>query len=112
MTAEEIKKALANKKECVEALQKYMDKKGHTLPNGEDAFIRMVKYNQEIKQLEYDLSVAEAMPDDEIIAMARGEQYHGDKDKLERDRKEMREILALPDEEERKDIQEQIKAGK
>lgn len=114
MTKDEIQKVLKSKRECIEALDKYMNNHGETLPNGEDAFQRKLKYLNEVKGLEYELEQAEALSDDEIIALAQGKDYMSEdqKKKQDRDRKQVRSLLGLDDEDEdRKEIREMIGLG-
>ena len=91
-TVEEIKAELKKKQECFDALYLYQSTKGDKLPNGQSAFDYALKYTQSIKALKAELKQAEALPDDEVIAIARGETYMTEEEKKRRqiDEKEVR----------------------
>lgn len=102
-TVEEIKAELKKKQECLDGLYLYQRTKGDKLPNGQSAFDYALKYHQSIKALKEELKQAEALPDDEVIAIARGETYMTEEEKKRRqiDVKEVRSVLGIeePDEE-------------
>lgn len=96
-TVEEIKAELKKKQECLDALYLHQSIKGDKLPNGQSAFDYALKYNRSIKALKEELKQAEALPDDEVIALARGTTYQSAKEKKreEDDCKKIREILGI-----------------
>ena len=114
MTKEEIKKAIAEKHELVRKLEVYQMTKGHTLPTGKDVNQAIVKLQQQIKEHEYDLEHGNILSDDEVLALARGEEYltEDEKAKKEADRKFVKGLTGGADEEELKEIREMIKAGR
>ena len=80
-TVEEIKAELKKKQECLDALYLHQRTKGDKLPNGQSAFDYALRYSQEIKRLKAEQKQAEALPDDEVIAIARGEIYQSPEEK-------------------------------
>lgn len=110
-TVEEIKAELKKKRECLDALYLHQRTKGDKLPNGQSAFDYALKYNQSIKALKAELEQAEALPDDEVIAIARGEIYMTEEEKKRRqiDEKEVRSVLGIEEPDE--DITRMAKKG-
>lgn len=83
-TIEEIQNELKSKQECYDILVKYATKKGDELPNGMSAMDYQLKYCRQIQQLRWELEQANALSDDEVIALARGEEYLTDEEKEQR----------------------------
>ncbi|MDH6356958.1 hypothetical protein [Parabacteroides sp. PF5-9] len=83
-TLEEIQNDLKSKQECYEILVNYATKKGDELPNGMSALHEQLRYCRLIQELKWEEAQALALSDDEIIAIARGEEYLTDEEKEER----------------------------
>lgn len=105
-TVEEIKAELKKKQECLDALYLHQSIKGDKLPNGQSAFDYALKYNRSIKALKEELKQAEALPEDEVIAIARGEIYQSPEEKKREEayRKRIREELGIDTPEDRDDV--------
>lgn len=114
MNKEEMIKAIAEKQELVRKLEVYQMTKGHTLPTGKDVNQSIIALQKQIKQHEYDLEHGDVLSDDEVLAIARGEEYLNptEKAKAEEDRKFVKALTGVGSEDDVKEIQEQIKAGR
>ena len=114
MNKEELTKAIAEKHELVRKLEVYQMTKGHTLPTGKDVNQSIIALQKQIKQHEYDLEHGDVLSDDEVLAIARGEEYLNptEKAKAEEDRKFVKALTGVGSEDDVKEIQEQIKAGR
>ena len=114
MTKEEIKKAIAEKQDLVRKLEVYQMTKGHTLPTGKDVNQSIIALQKQIKQHEYDLNCCDVLSDDEIVALARGEQYLNEKERkdLEEDKKFIRGLFNKNEQEDLDEIRSMIKAGR
>lgn len=113
MTKEELRKEIERKQDLVNKLNAYLMTKGHTLPTGKDVNQSIIALEKQIRQHEYDLEHGDVLSDDEVLAIARGESYlnEDERKKEAQNRKAVRGMLGLSDEDERKEIQELIKAG-
>lgn len=105
-TVEEIKAELKKKQECLDGLYLYQRTKGDKLPNGQSAFDYALRYSQEIKRLKAEQEQAEALPDDEVIAIARGTIYQSPEEKKREEafRKRIREELGIDTSEDNGDV--------
>ena len=114
MTKKEIKKVIAEKKELVRKLEVYQMTKGHTLPTGKDVNQSIIALQKQIKQHEYDLEHGDVLSDDEVIALARGEEYLNptEKAKAEEDRKYIKDLMGEYSEDDVREIREMIKVGR
>lgn len=113
MTKEELKKAIAKKQELVRKLEVYQMTKGLTLPTGKDVNQSIIALQKQIKEHEYELEHGNVLSDDEVIAIARGENYMtaSEKEKNDSDKAFVRSLLGFSSEEEVNEIREMIKTG-